>query len=281
MNGKMSMILIVVLIVGVGVVAAINRVALNALRLRTVEETRHIAEKQTLENWEIFFRNALNDLGREIGAQERKLADMRSKLIRDRAQWNRAKETLQRYENTLSEFAEKVKASAGGEVRAFGRAYAPEEAQTQLREFAGAVVDQRNKEKTLGETVAFMETQIREIENALRVAREQMASLQKRGEQMVRERALAELKATTLEMSGAVAGLDPNAPLTGAMRNVNDLLMRMQTHIDTVGAAFETAATDASGARVMTVQQALRQLDYSRRDAEIEATVRAATESRP
>lgn len=282
MNKKMSTILIVILIIGVGVVLAVNRVALNALRLRAVEETRHIAEKQTLDNWELFFRNALTDLGREIGAQEQKLRELRAKLVRDRAQLNREQEALKRYESALSEFAGKVKVAAGGDVQAFGRAYTPDEAQAQLREFAGAVVDQQNKVKTLGETVTFMETQAREIENALRVAREQLAALQKKGEQMVRERALAELRATTLEMSAAAAGLDPNAPLTGAMRKVNDLLLQLQSHIDTVGAASEViAGGGASGARVMTVQQALQQLDYSRRDAEIESKIRDVTGSRP
>jgi phage shock protein A len=163
-------------------------------------------------------------------------------------------------------------------VAAYGRTYSQEAAQAQLREFASAVVDEQAKVKTLNDSVAFMEKQTQEIENALRVARDQMDKLQKKGEQMVREKSLADLKAMTLEMSGAVSGMNPNAPLTGAMKNVNDLLSKMQERIDTVGAVSEVSVKTASGdTKVVTVQQALQQLDYTEREKKIDEVVRGAT----
>ena len=149
MDKKLTVALVAIVVVGLGVIMLVNRVAINAVGLRTVEKTKEIAENQLVENWEQFFRVALLDLGREINAQEGKLQDMRVRLVKDRAQLVREKDVQAKYEGALHEFAAKVKSAGSNEVTAYGRTYTREAAQAQLREFAGAVVDQQAKVKAL------------------------------------------------------------------------------------------------------------------------------------
>lgn len=277
MNRKWTMAVVAMAVLALGVIAYVNHVALRAMGLKAAAESQRIAESQVIDNWEIFFRRAVADLGREINAQDAKLQDLRVRLVTDRTHLAREKDLLPKYESALKEFSDKARQAGTGAVDAYGRTYTADAAQAQMREFAGAVVDEQAKIKTLEEGVKVMETQTQDIENALRVARDQMDKLQKKGEQMVREKSLADLKAMAIEISGAVGGLDPRAPLTGAMQHVNELLGKMQARIDASSAAAEVNVRMASGeTRIVTVQQALQQLDYSEREKRIDAVVKGA-----
>ena len=266
MDKRIQVMLAALVVIGIMIVIAVNRVAVKAAGLQAQEKMKEIADQQVIDNWEVFFQQALSDLGREINNQDEKLKGLRLSQARERATLERAKETLAKYNSALNEFSLKVKASQDGAVQAYGRIYTADAAKAQLSEFASAVVDQETKVETLIHVIEQGEKQMAAISDALRVAREQMHQLQQKGNQLVREKSIAELKKTSVALNNAMNGLDSDVPLTGSLKKVNELLIKMQGSIDAADAVSHgSLQTVPNGTKQVSIQEALLFLNQSSR----------------
>lgn len=274
MDKRTQVMLVAMVIIGITAAIVVNRVAVKAAGLQAQEKMKEIADQQVIENWEVFFQKALSDLGREINIQDEKLKVLRLSQVRDRVALERAKETLAKYNSALNEFSIKVKASQDGAVQAYGRTYTADAGKAQLAEFASAVVDQETKVETLVTVIEQGEKQIAAITDALRVAREQMQQLQQKGNQLVREKSIAELKKTSVALNNAMNGLDSDVPLTGSLKKVNELLMKMQGSIDSTEAVSHVSAQSVTnGTKPVSIQEAMFFLNQSSRTKAIDKKV--------
>ncbi len=263
MDKRLTATLIVIVLIGVIVIIIANRAAINAVETRVL-----------IENWEQFFRVVLADLGDEINTRNDNLQELRAMVESYGAQLTREKEQQIKYEGVLKEFSDKVKKSGSNELVAYSQTYSSEAAQNQLREFVGAVIDGRAKIMKLDESMVLMERQIQETEKGLRIARDQVDKLQKKGEQAVREKSLAELKTMTLEMGGDARGCSTNMPLAGVFKSVNDHLVKMREHMDALRLVpainFRISSSDS---RIVSIQHVLQHHDDPERKKKIDETL--------
>jgi phage shock protein A len=162
-------------------------------------------------------------------------------------------------------------------VKAHGKTYTPELAQDQLRVFVTAVVDQQEKVKGLQEGIEGKDEALGRLQQALFTARNRIAGLESKGAKLVEEKAVAELKATSMAISNAVAGLDPKAPLSGAMLEIRELIDAMQEHVDGQLAQADVATEMGhAGGELISANEAIGDGGYNGRHERIESQLQKA-----
>ncbi len=279
MNRNLRIVLVVA-VVGVAIAAVVlNRVAIHAFGLRVNRNAQEAADRQRLDNWELFFHNSLERLGTAIESEGARLRQIRVEEAKERIALERAEGTLATYREVEEGFVQSMRQAGEAPFTLHGRTYSPDAAQAQLHEYAGAIVEQQRRVAECQGSVQVRQQAVAALENNLRVARQQMRALRERGTELVRQRSLAELKALSLEMSSVNAGLDPQGPLSGPMADIQALLARMQEHNDGLAARSEVVVATPTGTTpVLSIEEAVRQLNYSEREKDIDREVEKITQ---